>query len=121
VGEPKNADQLLSEARARLRRLTAAEAHSALESGATLVDTRSSDEAREQGAAIPGALCHPLSVVLWRLDELPRETRVILICRHGYSSSLAAAQLQELGFRDATDVIDGVEGWLAAGLPVEPV
>jgi rhodanese-related sulfurtransferase len=31
----------------------------------------------------------------------------------------AAAQLQELGFRDATDVIDGVEGWVAAGLPVE--
>jgi rhodanese-related sulfurtransferase len=30
-------------------------------------------------------------------------------------------QQQELGFRDATDVIDGVEGWLAAGLPVEPV
>jgi rhodanese-related sulfurtransferase len=59
--------------------------------------------------------------VLWRLDELPRDTRVILICRQGYSSSLAAAQLQELGFRDATDVIDGVEGWLAAGLPVERV
>ncbi|HEY8773922.1 MAG TPA: rhodanese-like domain-containing protein [Gaiellaceae bacterium] len=115
----KSADQRLGEARARLTRLKAAEAHSAFEAGAVLVDTRSSDEAREQGA-IPGARRHALSVVLWRLDELPRDTRVILICRHGYSSSLAAAQLQELGFRDATDVIDGVEGWLAAGLPVDP-
>ena len=84
------------------------------------MDTRSPDEQREQGALVPGAVRHPLSVVLWRLDELPRETRVILICRHGYSSSFAAAQLAELGFA-AADVIGGVEAWQAAGLPVEPV
>ena len=74
-------------------RLTPREAQAAVEDGALLVDTRSPDEQREQGGVIPGALHHPLSVVLWRLDGLPRETRVILICRHGYSSSLAAAQL----------------------------
>jgi rhodanese-related sulfurtransferase len=60
-------------------------------------------------------------VVLWRLDALPRDTRVILICRQGYSSSLAAAQLQELGFGEATDVEGGFEAWEAAGLPMEPV
>jgi rhodanese-related sulfurtransferase len=119
VIERKSVDRLLAEARSRLSRLTAAEAYSAVQDGALLVDVRSGDEQREQGVAIPGARRHALSVVLWRLDELPRETRVILICRHGYSSSLAAAQLQALGFREATDVIDGVEGWLAAGLPVE--
>jgi rhodanese-related sulfurtransferase len=46
---------------------------------------------------------------------------VILVCRQGYSSSLAAAQAREIGFARATDVIGGVEAWLAAGLPVEPV
>jgi rhodanese-related sulfurtransferase len=61
---------------------------------------------------------HALSVVLWRLDELPRETRVILICRHGDSSSLAAARLVQMGFREAADVIGGAEAWRAAGLPV---
>jgi len=45
----------------------------------------------------------------------------VLVCRHGYSSSLAAAQLRELGFEHATDVVGGVEAWLEAGLPVEPV
>lgn len=114
-------DALLAEARSRLDRLSAAEAHAAVLDGALLVDVRSGDEAREQCVLIPGAERHALSVVLWRLDGLPRETRVILICRHGYSSSLAAAQLQDLGFAAATDVVDGVEGWLAAGLPVEPV
>ena len=41
---------------------------------------------------------------------------VVVLCRQGYSSSLAAASLQQLGL-DATDVIGGVEAWLAAGLP----
>ena len=79
------------------------------------MDTRSPDEQREQGALVPGAVCHPLSVVLWRLDELPRG--VILICRH--SSSFAAAQLAELGFA-AADVIGGVEA-LSRGPSVDPV
>jgi rhodanese-related sulfurtransferase len=59
--------------------------------------------------------------VLWRLDNLPRDTRVVLICRHGHSSSLAAAQLQELGFPGATDIVGGFEAWIAAGLPVDAV
>jgi rhodanese-related sulfurtransferase len=46
---------------------------------------------------------------------------VILVCRHGYSSRLAAAQLQKLGFGEATDVEGGFEAWQAAGLPVEPL
>ena len=43
---------------------------------------------------------------------------MIVICREGYSSVLAAAQLQELGFTAVTDVIGGVEAWKAAGLPL---
>jgi rhodanese-related sulfurtransferase len=116
----RSVESLLAEARSSLDRLAPGEAFRVCKDGALLVDTRSGDEQREQGL-IPGALHHPLSVVLWRLDELPRDTRVVLICRHGLSSSLVAAQLQELGFERATDVIGGVEGWRAAGLPLEPV
>ena len=117
----RSVESLLAEARAGLTRLAPDAACAAWQAGAVLVDTRSADEQREQGGVIPGALHHPLSVVLWRLDELPRDTRVILICRHGYSSSLAAARLRELGFDAATDVDGGFEAWQAAGLPVEPL
>jgi rhodanese-related sulfurtransferase len=117
----RTVDSLLAEARAGLERLAPEAACAAWRDGALLVDTRSGDEQREQGGVIPGARHHPLSVVLWRLDELPRDARVILICRHGYSSSLAAARLRELGFAAATDVDGGFEAWQAAGLPVEPL
>jgi rhodanese-related sulfurtransferase len=117
----RTVDSLLADARAGLARLTPEQAFAACQTGAMLVDTRSLDQQNEQQGIIPGAVHHPLSVVLWRLDELPRETRVILICRHGYSSSLAAAQLQAMGFGEATDVEGGFEAWLAAGLPVADV
>jgi rhodanese-related sulfurtransferase len=57
------------------------------------------------------------------LDELLRDaralidTRLILICDQGESSSLAAASLLQLGFTRVGDVIGGFEAWLAAGLP----
>jgi rhodanese-related sulfurtransferase len=117
----RTVDSLLADARAGLSRLTPEQAFAAWRAGAMLVDTRSLDQQHEQQGIIPGAVHHPLSVVLWRLDELPRETRVILICRHGYSSSFAAAQLQAMGFGEATDVEGGFEAWLAAGLPVADV
>ena len=43
--------------------------------------------------------------------------RIVVICRQGYSSSLAARALRDLGL-NATDVIDGVEGWILSGLPL---
>jgi rhodanese-related sulfurtransferase len=42
------------------------------------------------------------------------------MCAQGFQTSLAAATLHDLGFRRATDLIDGFEGWRAAGPPIEP-
>jgi rhodanese-related sulfurtransferase len=122
----RTVDELLGKARSSYERLTAREAaRRVAEEGAVLGDTRSADQQAEEGL-VPGTLHHPLSVVLWWLDpdfpseneKLPLDTEIILICRDGYSSSLAAAQLREIGFERATDVIGGVETWKAAGLPV---
>jgi rhodanese-related sulfurtransferase len=121
-------DDLLSEARTRLRRVTPAEALEAQGAGALLIDTRSLDE-RERHGVIPGAVHVPLSVLPWRLDpdfeyrtpELTDLSRqVILVCADGYSSSLAAVLLQEIGFTQATDLDGGFNGWKAAGFPVDP-
>ncbi|WP_342626199.1 rhodanese-like domain-containing protein [Brevibacterium senegalense] len=46
------------------------------------------------------------------------DERWILICRHGYSSSLAAWNLRHMGLHRATDLIGGAEAWAEAGLPL---
>lgn len=117
---------LLDEARKRLLRLTPQEAHRAMNDGGLLVDTRSDDERREQGI-IPGVRHFPLSLLEWHIDpasgygdpDIGLDSWIILVCAEGYSSSLAAARLQSLGFERATDVIGGFEAWRAEGLPIE--
>jgi rhodanese-related sulfurtransferase len=120
-------DDLLEIARARLDRLDPASARAETEAGAVIVDTRCA-EARLKSGTIPGSVHVPLSVLYWRLDPTSghsdrsladRERRIILVCADGYSSSLAAATLRDLGFTRATDVEGGFNGWVAAGLPVE--
>jgi len=119
---------LLAEARHLLHRLEPQEALAAMRHGALLIDTRSRDEVQRTGG-VPGALHFRLSVLEWRVDPAsegrdPRvgdlDSRLILMCAQGYSSSLAARRLQQLGFRATTDVIGGFEAWKAAGLPVLP-
>ena len=118
-------DTLLDAARRRLTRLTPDEAYHAAGPEAVLVDIRPFEQ-RERDGYIPGALVIDRNVLEWRLDPtspskeatVADHQRVIVICNEGYSSSLAAATLQLLG-RDATDVVGGVQQWLAAGLPVQ--
>jgi rhodanese-related sulfurtransferase len=43
---------------------------------------------------------------------------VIVMCVEGYTSSLAAASLQDLGVAGATDLAGGFRAWQRAGLPV---
>ncbi|MDT3441569.1 MULTISPECIES: rhodanese-like domain-containing protein [unclassified Pseudofrankia] len=116
---------MLARARARLRRLDPLDAASAVAGGALLVDIRPAAQRAAEGE-IPTALVIERNVLEWRLDptsdaRLPVATgddlRVIVICSEGYTSSLAAAALQELGLHRATDVIGGYHAWAAAGLP----
>ena len=120
-------NDLLESARASLDRLSPEDAAAEAAAGALLIDTRCAELRRDDGV-IPGSVHVPLSVLYWRLDpasghEDPAladpDRRVILVCAHGYSSSIAAATLRQLGFHRATDVVGGFEGWQAAGLPVD--
>ncbi len=119
-------NDVLAAARARLRRLDPAEAAEAIRSGARLVDTRPQFQ-READGEIPGAILIERNHLEWRLDptstaRIPEATDCdiawIVLCDEGYSSSLAAASLQDLGLHGATDVIGGFQAWRSAGLPI---
>lgn len=127
TGSRTTVHQMLDRARAGLDRLSPAAALRATREGALIVDIRSADQRREAGV-VPGALHAPRTALEWRVDPaspdcLPQirglDVRLILLCSEGYSSSLAAATLQELGFAHATDVVGGFAAWRAEGLPVE--
>ena len=123
---PVGVDDVLADRRRGVRRLTPHEAAAAARRGALLVDTRTEAQRRRQGD-VAGALVIDRTVLEWRLDpesewRIPEATdhdlQVVVLCRQGYSSSLAAASLREVGLHRATDVVGGVEAWIAAGLPM---
>jgi rhodanese-related sulfurtransferase len=118
-------DDLLAAARARLTRLDPAAVAAALRNGAVLIDIRPAAQRAEHGE-IPDAIIIERNVLEWRLDprsdaRLPFADRydleVIVTCQEGYTSSLAAAALQDLGLTRATDLAGGYAAWRAAGLP----
>jgi rhodanese-related sulfurtransferase len=117
---------LLAQARRTIKRLAPTAAAAAMRAGALLIDTRPVEQ-RQRDGAIPGAIVIDRNVLEWRLDptcpqHVPamtsRDQLVMLICNQGYSSSLAAASLQQVGLRQATDVIGGFQAWVRMGLPV---
>ena len=118
--------QILEAARARLHRLTPAQACAEVSNGAVLVDIRPAAQRQAEGE-IPGAILIERNVLEWRLDprsdhRLPIASyslRVIVVCSEGYPSSLAAASLLDLGIAAATDLDGGFRAWQAAGLPVK--
>src|SRR2546421_4910986 len=120
-------NELLDQARQRLIRVAAEQAAAEQAAGALLVDTRTSEQ-RSRDGQIPGALVIDRTVFKWRLDPTSRsripeardhDIRVIVICAQGFSSSLAAASLQDLGLVNATDVIGGFDAWEEARLAVK--
>lgn len=118
-------DEVLAAARDGQRRLTPEQARDAVRRGALLVDTRTPSQRAVQGE-LPRALVIDRTVLEWRLDPAsPRrvpeavgpDVEVVVVCRQGYSSSLAAASVRAVGLPRATDIVGGVEAWIAAGLP----
>ena len=124
---PTGAERLLDLARSRIERLSPAAAWAGASAGdVVLVDIRSVD-ARMRDGVVPGSVHIPRTVLEWRLDaQSPWRNphvagttrRLAVLCDHGWSSSLAAASLVELGYASAADVEGGIEAWREAGLPL---
>lgn len=117
-------DVVLRSVRRRLRRLPAAEVPEALRRGAVLVDIRPQAQRFREGA-LPGALLIERNVLEWRCDptsdaRLPEavgdDVEWVIVCSEGYTSSLAAAALLDIGLHRATDVIGGFRALAASGV-----
>ena len=117
--DPSAIAKLLAQARRNFDRVLAEDLAEEVASGAILIDIRPLEQ-RQRDGDLPGALVVDRNVLEWRLDptspdRLPIATgadlRLIIVCNEGYSSSLAAATLHELGLRSATDLVGGFGAW----------
>jgi rhodanese-related sulfurtransferase len=114
-------EQLLTGCRRTLDRVDPADLETEMAAGALVVDTRPVDQRLRDGE-LPGAVVVDRNVLEWRLDPTSPhrlagcddpDRRIVVVCNEGYSSSLAARTLQQLGLSRATDLVGGYQAWAA--------
>jgi rhodanese-related sulfurtransferase len=120
MSERHSIDEVLVRARTTLDRVPPERLADEQAHGALVVDIRPVEQ-RQRDGQLPGAVVIDRNVLEWRLDPSSEhridqvtgyDLRVVIVCNEGYSSSLAAATLQELGLDRATDLIGGFQAWL---------
>ena len=118
-------DAMLEQARANLDRVRPERFATEVASGAVVIDIRPVAQ-RTRDGELPGAVVIDRNVLEWRFDptspdrapiDIDHQTRVVVVCNEGYSSSLAAATLRELGLGRATDLIGGYQAWRKLSQP----
>src|SRR5687767_3666307 len=118
----RSIDEVLAEARAALpHRVTADELPAVMARGGLVIDTRPAEQ-RNRDGELPGSIIIERNVLEWRLDpasahRIPEasgyDIEVVVVCNEGFASTLAAASLQQLGLRRATDLDGGYQAWKA--------
>jgi rhodanese-related sulfurtransferase len=118
--DTRSIDEILAAARARLDRVEPEALENERTSGAVIVDIRPVEQ-RTRDGALPDAIVIDRNVLEWRLDPACEhhiaeaadyDARIVIVCNEGYSSSLAAALLHDVGLHRATDLIGGFQAWL---------
>jgi rhodanese-related sulfurtransferase len=99
------------------REVSRDEARRLIDEGAQVIDVRADHE--WEAGRIAGATHVPLAELSERAGEIDRERPVILYCRGGNRSTMAAAALTEAGY-DAAKLSEGIVGWAGEGLPLDP-
>jgi len=115
----RGADELLADARRRIRRVGPERLDSVWAEGGIVVDIRPEGQRASEGD-LDWAIIIERNVLEWRLDlngshHIPEvrdyDQQVVVVCSEGYASSLAAASLVDMGFTRAGDLIGGYAAW----------
>ncbi len=93
------------------------EAYEIYDGGGYLLDVRTQEEWDEYH--IPGTTLIPLDQLESRVDEVPRDQDVVVVCRSGNRSQVGRDILYEAGFTQVTSMDGGVSEWRASGYPIE--
>lgn len=86
--------------------------------GAFFVDVR--EQSEWDSFHIPGTTLIPLGELPNRLSELPKDQKIVVVCRSGNRSAAGRDILKQAGFSNVTSMAGGVTDWKAQGYPIEP-
>ena len=116
----KNAHDLVTAARARIRELSIDEAEAAIREADVLIDVREADEFA--AGHLPGAIHASRGMLEFKLSGTPalnaRDLKVVLYCKTSGRAALCAASMQDMGYLDVRSIAGGFDAWTAAGKPV---
>ena len=85
--------------------------------GAFVLDVRTPEEWEEYH--LPGSTLIPLDELESRLNEIPSDQEILVVCRSGNRSAVGRDILLDAGFEEVTSLAGGLKGWKAAGYPTE--
>lgn len=83
---------------------------------AVLLDIRELDEFRQ--VRVADSLFIPMSQLGVRLQDIPKDRPLLVICHSGSRSVGVTSYLLQQGFEDVGNVAGGIDGWQRLGLPV---
>ena len=83
-----------------------------------VVDVRSPHEYEWDGH-ISGSRLLPMSVLMERVGELPKDQDIVFVCRSGSRSYVVCEQLKRLGYENVKNFQGGMISWKMAGLPMQ--
>jgi rhodanese-related sulfurtransferase len=125
LSQVQSANGLVATARAEVREVQPDDVAGLMAQGATLIDIREAEELRQTGI-IAGAVHAPRGTLEWSVDPqsptfipgLDPARPVVLYCRSGGRSALAAQVLGKMGYKDVTSLQGGITRWMTEGRPV---
>ena len=100
------------------REISVSEAFTKAQNGAFVLDVRTPEEWNEFHA--PNSTLIPLDQLPSRLNELPKDREIVVVCRSGNRSQQGRDILLNAGFTQVTSMQGGLTEWRAAGYPTEP-
>jgi|SRR5690242_5715554 rhodanese-related sulfurtransferase len=114
------AADLVSKAKTRITEITPQQLSGKMRN-VTIIDVREPEEFL--AGHLPGAINIPRGLLEFRVDNHPivcdRNCNIVLQCQSGGRSALATVAMQELGYKNVTNLAGGYAAWSAAGLPTE--
>lgn len=112
--------QLVAEARAQIQEMDLAQAAQHIAGGGLVIDVR--EPVEYDASRLHGAINLPRGVVEFKIGDNPmltnKDTPILLYCKTGGRSALAAFNLQRMGYSQLASLAGGLDAWVAAGQAV---